>query len=238
MRQQTDYKTIIEYLKVFLVLLASFSNSCLIFFTHLILKMSFNAVLQPIMQSEEAAEAHFRQHLCIRRAPPGEVTFLFKILIIVWVLSIYQESIGNIISLIQIGLFPACPNCGRNMTYVKVSTRNTARAWRCPRHKGRLCNYLIQVLKFCCINYTDCPSLGSQGLPKSWFVFWRLQSSLHKAGRADMVLVAGDVKQDDSRSHWSVLQAHNWMVQGKKSYIIIVQISFKSLFTQFSEDGV
>ena len=39
-----------------------------------ILKMSFKDVLLPIMQSEEAAEAHFRQHLCIRRTPPGEET--------------------------------------------------------------------------------------------------------------------------------------------------------------------
>ena len=143
------------------------------------------------------------------------------------------------ISLIQIGLFSACPNCGRNMTYVKVSTRNTARAWRCPRHKGRLCNYLIQFSTFCCINYIDYPSSGSQSLPESWFLFWRLQSSPHKAGRADMVLVAGHVKQDDSRSHWSFLQAHNRMVQGKKSHLMLVQISFKSLFfTQFSEEGV
>ena len=34
--------------------------------------MSFKDELQPIMQSEETAEAHFRQHQCIRRAPPGE----------------------------------------------------------------------------------------------------------------------------------------------------------------------
>ena len=34
--------------------------------------MSFKEELLPLMQSEEAAEAHFRQHQCMRRAPPGK----------------------------------------------------------------------------------------------------------------------------------------------------------------------
>ena len=42
--------------------------------------MSFKDVLLPIMQSEEAAEAHFRQHLCIRRTPPGEGTDFAQVL--------------------------------------------------------------------------------------------------------------------------------------------------------------
>ena len=103
--------------------------------------MSFKDVLMPIMQSEEAAENHFRQHLCIRRAPPGEESVLIQVLI-----NIFLRATLTKTNIWTLNSFSACPNCGRLMTYVKVSTRNTSRAWRCPSHKGGLCKNLNQVL--------------------------------------------------------------------------------------------